>query len=188
MQTLFEAEQVCTELQHSVSGLDSRLAELLHWETDARELYQLLRATERQQRGQDPRARVRWSIDQEKGCSVVTVDLNFGYSETVKAPMASLLSFHIETLMCIWGNADSCSTSFIPPGSDFPWSTAGGSSGHRGAGPAGDGDNKSEELSHPVPPRHRHAGTSASRCCSVTGQLSSYNRLCQPLGFACNVL
>lgn len=60
MQTLSEAEQVCAELQHSVSGLDSRLAELLHWETEARELYQLLRAAERQQqRGQDPRARVR---------------------------------------------------------------------------------------------------------------------------------
>lgn len=59
MRTLQEAEQVCAELQHSVSGLDSRLAELLHWETEARELYQLLRPTERQQRGQDPRARVR---------------------------------------------------------------------------------------------------------------------------------
>ncbi|KAG7234117.1 hypothetical protein INR49_005781 [Caranx melampygus] len=59
MQTLFEAEQVCAELQHSVSGLDSRLAELLHWETEARDLYQLLRAAEQQkQRGQDPRARV----------------------------------------------------------------------------------------------------------------------------------
>ncbi|KAF0044213.1 hypothetical protein F2P81_003371 [Scophthalmus maximus] len=60
MQTLLDAEQMCMELQHSVSGLDSRLAELLHWETEARELYQLLRAAERQQhpRGQDPRARV----------------------------------------------------------------------------------------------------------------------------------
>ncbi|KAM6917368.1 uncharacterized protein PEZ65_013189 [Lycodopsis pacificus] len=63
MQTLFEAEQVCIELQHSVSGLDSRLAELLYWETETRELYQLLRAAERQQqhqhqRGQEPRARV----------------------------------------------------------------------------------------------------------------------------------
>ncbi|XP_068456286.1 nesprin-2 [Clinocottus analis] len=64
IQTLLEAEQVCTELQHSVSGLDSRLAELLYWETEARELYQLLRTAERQQqqqqqqRGQDPRARV----------------------------------------------------------------------------------------------------------------------------------
>nr|XP_033499149.1 nesprin-2 [Epinephelus lanceolatus] len=61
MQTLMEAEQVCTELQHSVSGLDSRMAELLHWETEASELYQLLRAQDRQQqqqqRGQDPRAR-----------------------------------------------------------------------------------------------------------------------------------
>ena len=65
MQTMLEAEQVCAELQHSVSGLDSRLAELLHWETDARELYQLLRATERQQRGQDPQARVRWSTEQK---------------------------------------------------------------------------------------------------------------------------
>lgn len=59
MQTLCEAEQVCAELQHSVSGLDSRLAELLHWEREARELYQLLRAAERQQQGQDPRAKVR---------------------------------------------------------------------------------------------------------------------------------
>ncbi|KAF3845083.1 hypothetical protein F7725_008246 [Dissostichus mawsoni] len=59
MQTLFEAEQVCAELQHSVSGLDSRLAELLHWESEARELYQLLRAAERQpQRGQNPQASV----------------------------------------------------------------------------------------------------------------------------------
>ncbi|KAG7509989.1 nesprin-2-like [Solea senegalensis] len=60
MSTLCEAEQVCMELQHSVSGLESRLAELLHWETEARELYQLLRAAERQQhqRGQDPRARI----------------------------------------------------------------------------------------------------------------------------------
>lgn len=64
MQTLSEAEQVCAELQHSVSGLDSRLAELLHWETEARDLYQLLRAAEQQkQRGQDPRARVRPSTE-----------------------------------------------------------------------------------------------------------------------------
>ncbi|XP_068608266.1 nesprin-2-like [Brachionichthys hirsutus] len=58
MQSLLEAEQVCAEMQNSVSGLDSRLAELLHWETEARELYQLLRATERQHQAQDPRARV----------------------------------------------------------------------------------------------------------------------------------
>lgn len=59
MQTLCEAERVCAELQHSVSGLDLRLAELLHWEMEARELYQLLRASERQIRGQDPQATVR---------------------------------------------------------------------------------------------------------------------------------
>lgn len=61
MQTLSEAEQVCAELQHSVSGLDCRLAELLHWEMEARELYQMLRAVDRQQqqRSQDPQARVR---------------------------------------------------------------------------------------------------------------------------------
>ncbi|XP_055361732.1 nesprin-2-like isoform X2 [Betta splendens] len=60
MQTLCEAEQMCAELQHSVSGLDCRLAELLHWEMEARELYQLLRSSERhrQQRGQDPQARL----------------------------------------------------------------------------------------------------------------------------------
>lgn len=60
---MLEAEQVCAELQHSVSGLDSRLAELLHWETEAREVYQFLRAAERHQRSQDPRARVRWSTE-----------------------------------------------------------------------------------------------------------------------------
>ncbi|KAK5606836.1 hypothetical protein CRENBAI_014973 [Crenichthys baileyi] len=60
MQTLFEAEQVCAELQHSVSGLDTRLAELLLWEMEARELYKLLRTTDQQQKvqGQDPRSRV----------------------------------------------------------------------------------------------------------------------------------
>ncbi|XP_043997936.1 nesprin-2-like isoform X3 [Gambusia affinis] len=60
MQTLFEAEQVCAELQHSVSGLDTRLAELLLWEMEARELYEVLRARNQQQnlQGQDPRARV----------------------------------------------------------------------------------------------------------------------------------
>lgn len=60
MQTLFEAEQVCAELQHSVSGLDTRLAELLLWEMEARELYEVLRARDKQQKlqGQDPRARV----------------------------------------------------------------------------------------------------------------------------------
>lgn len=61
MQTLSEAEKVCVELQHSVSGLDSRLAELLHWETEARELYHLLTATDRQQKQvQTSQARVRW--------------------------------------------------------------------------------------------------------------------------------
>ena len=72
MQTLFEAEQVCAELQHNVSGLDSRLAELLHWETEARELYQLLRATDRKQKqpSQDPRARVRWSTEEISGSAL----------------------------------------------------------------------------------------------------------------------
>lgn len=60
----------------------------------------------------------------------------------------------------------------MPPGPDITWSTAGGSGGHRGAGPAGDGDDESEELSHPVPPHLCHAGPSASRCHSVTGQFS----------------
>ena len=54
-----EAEQVCVELQQSVCGLDGRLAELLHWDVEARELYQVLKARERRhQRAQDPRARV----------------------------------------------------------------------------------------------------------------------------------
>lgn len=61
MQTLFEVEQVCAEMQQSISGLDTRLAELLLWEMEARELYELLRATDPQhkQQGQDPRAKVR---------------------------------------------------------------------------------------------------------------------------------
>lgn len=59
LQTLNQAEQVCAELQLSVSGLDWRLAELHFWETEARDVYNLLKPTDRQRRGQDPRARVR---------------------------------------------------------------------------------------------------------------------------------
>ncbi|XP_077395395.1 uncharacterized protein syne2b isoform X3 [Festucalex cinctus] len=57
--SLCQAEQACAELQHSVSALDDRLAELLHWETEAGEMYRQLRAAEPQQQqpGQDPRAR-----------------------------------------------------------------------------------------------------------------------------------
>uniref|UniRef100_A0A9J8ACA9 Calponin-homology (CH) domain-containing protein n=1 Tax=Cyprinus carpio carpio TaxID=630221 RepID=A0A9J8ACA9_CYPCA len=59
LQTLCEAEQVCDELCVSVSGLDGRLAELLNWEVEARELYQLLKEiSQKQRRGQDPRARL----------------------------------------------------------------------------------------------------------------------------------
>src|SRR4029434_8482190 len=47
--------QVCEELQQSVCGLETRLAELLLWEAEARELYQLLRHTHRRQ---DPRTKV----------------------------------------------------------------------------------------------------------------------------------
>ncbi|KAG5285206.1 hypothetical protein AALO_G00000740, partial [Alosa alosa] len=54
LQTLCEAMQVCEELQQSVCGLESRLAELLLWESEARELYQLLRY---KYRAQDPRTR-----------------------------------------------------------------------------------------------------------------------------------
>ncbi|XP_061890524.1 nesprin-2a [Entelurus aequoreus] len=72
-QTLCEAEKVCADLQHSVSGLDSRLAELLHWETETRDLYQLLKASElRQQRGQDPRAKVAISRGLQLEGQVVT--------------------------------------------------------------------------------------------------------------------
>ena len=68
MQTLCEAEQVCVELQQSVSGLDCRLAELLHWESEARELYHVLKAAERRApAGQDSRARVR--LTQPRGKS-----------------------------------------------------------------------------------------------------------------------
>ncbi|KAJ7990956.1 hypothetical protein DPEC_G00292250 [Dallia pectoralis] len=59
MQTLAESEQMCVELLHVVSGLDGRLAELLLWETEARELYHILKEEERRAPpGQDPRPRV----------------------------------------------------------------------------------------------------------------------------------
>lgn len=61
LQTLNQAEQVCAELLLGVSGLDWRLAELHLWETEARDVYHRLKTTERQRRGQDPRARVRSS-------------------------------------------------------------------------------------------------------------------------------
>ncbi|XP_035761763.1 nesprin-2a, partial [Neolamprologus brichardi] len=73
MQTLSEAEKVCVELQHSVSGLDSRLAELLHWETEARELYHQLRATDQQQKQvQTSQARVTISRGLQLEGQVVT--------------------------------------------------------------------------------------------------------------------
>lgn len=59
LETLGEAVQVCEELQESVSGLDGRLAELIHWETEVREFYDLLKEkSHRHQRGQDSRTRV----------------------------------------------------------------------------------------------------------------------------------
>lgn len=81
MQTVFEAEQLCAELQHSVSGLDSRLAELLHWEAEARELYQLLRATDRKEKkqGQDPRARVRRAKEQGRCSALFPVMISYFY-------------------------------------------------------------------------------------------------------------
>lgn len=69
LQTLLEAEQVCAELQQSVSGLDWRLAELHFWITEAREVYQHLKTTDRQRRGQDPRARVSGSSSDPQGRS-----------------------------------------------------------------------------------------------------------------------
>ncbi|XP_029688374.1 nesprin-2-like isoform X1 [Takifugu rubripes] len=74
LQTLLEAEQVCAELQHSVSGLDWRLAELHFWITEAREVYQHLKTTDRQRRGQDPRARVLISRGLQLEGQVVTED------------------------------------------------------------------------------------------------------------------
>uniref|UniRef100_A0AAR2KFY0 Calponin-homology (CH) domain-containing protein n=1 Tax=Pygocentrus nattereri TaxID=42514 RepID=A0AAR2KFY0_PYGNA len=59
LQTLCEAMQVCEELQQSVCGLDGRLAELLHWEAEAREFYQLLKErAHKHQRGEDARTRL----------------------------------------------------------------------------------------------------------------------------------
>ncbi|RVE56937.1 hypothetical protein OJAV_G00211230 [Oryzias javanicus] len=74
VQTLLEAEQVCVELQLCVSGLDSRLAELLHWEGEARELHRVLKASDRhlKQQGQDPRARATISRGLQLEGQVVT--------------------------------------------------------------------------------------------------------------------
>lgn len=63
MKTLGGAEQVCEELQQSVSSLDERLAELQHCEIEARELYQLLKQEWKHSQNQDPRARVSTIID-----------------------------------------------------------------------------------------------------------------------------
>ena len=63
MKTLCGAEQVCEELQQSVSSLDGRVAELQHCETEARELYQLLKQAWKYGQNQDPRAKVSTIID-----------------------------------------------------------------------------------------------------------------------------
>ncbi|KAM9477484.1 nesprin-2-like [Clarias gariepinus] len=57
LQTLCEAVQVCEELQQNVSSLDVRLAELINWEVEIREYYELVNEKSRHQRGQDPRTR-----------------------------------------------------------------------------------------------------------------------------------
>lgn len=50
---------MCEELQQSVSSLDGRLAELIHWEAEVREFYALLKEkSHRHQKEQDFRTRV----------------------------------------------------------------------------------------------------------------------------------
>ncbi|XP_062851798.1 nesprin-2 [Trichomycterus rosablanca] len=59
LQTLCEAMEVCKELQQTVSSLDGRLAELLLWEAEARELHDLIKEkAHRHQRGQNSRTRL----------------------------------------------------------------------------------------------------------------------------------
>lgn len=59
LQTLCEAMQVCAELQQTVSSLDGRLAELMLWEVEARELYELIKEkSHKHQRAQNSRTRV----------------------------------------------------------------------------------------------------------------------------------
>lgn len=138
---------MCAELQHSVSGLDCRLAELLHWEMEARELYQVLRSSERQrqQRGQDPQATVGWSTEWKL--------LSISYHNS-----------------CFLAHTNVYSTHLIPVAPDFAGSTAGGPGCDGGAGLAGDGNDQSEELAHPVPPCFRHAGQSPGCCRPITGR------------------
>ncbi|TSV02080.1 Nesprin-2 [Bagarius yarrelli] len=58
LRTLDEAMQVCEELQQSVSSLNGRLAELIHWESEVREFYELLKEkSQRHQMAQDFRTR-----------------------------------------------------------------------------------------------------------------------------------
>ncbi|KAI1897763.1 hypothetical protein AGOR_G00086620 [Albula goreensis] len=57
-QELCRAEQASDKLQRSASALESRLAELQHWETEAQEVYQLLKEGEKRgQRGHLPKAK-----------------------------------------------------------------------------------------------------------------------------------
>lgn len=65
LQTLCEAVQVCEELQQNVSSLDARLAELINWEVEIREYYELVNEKSRHQRGQDPRTRVLLFVSQK---------------------------------------------------------------------------------------------------------------------------
>ncbi|CAI5697153.1 unnamed protein product [Oreochromis niloticus] len=99
MQTLSEAEKVCVELQHSVSGLDSRLAELLHWETEARELYHLLRATDRQQKQvQTSQARVTISRGLQLEGQVVTEEQDLQVIVSTNQKSSPIHYLHASTM------------------------------------------------------------------------------------------
>ncbi|KPP74990.1 Nesprin-2-like [Scleropages formosus] len=99
MHTLRSAESVCEELQVSVSGLDSRLAELQHWECEAKELYHLLREEEhRQSQTQDPRVRELISQALQLEGQVVTEEQDLQVM-VMTAQKSSPLQYLIATVM-----------------------------------------------------------------------------------------
>ncbi|KAJ8410368.1 hypothetical protein AAFF_G00203490 [Aldrovandia affinis] len=79
IQELHRAEQVSDLLQRNASALEGRLVELEHWETEAREIYQLLKEGEKQgQQGHDPRAKVLISRGLQLEGQMVAEEQDFG--------------------------------------------------------------------------------------------------------------
>ncbi|KAG7461305.1 hypothetical protein MATL_G00208680 [Megalops atlanticus] len=78
LQALGGADRASEELQRNASALEGRVAELEHWDTEAREVYWLLKEGERRgQWGHDPRAKVLISRGLQLEGQVVTEHQDF---------------------------------------------------------------------------------------------------------------